>query len=57
MARTLQKYRQKSKQEDNKFAFKMFSKQLYGKYLVKDGNLQIGKAFYSNWDLNFAWRD
>jgi hypothetical protein len=35
----------------------MFSKQVYGRYMAKDQNLENGKAFYCNWDLNFAWRD
>ncbi len=35
----------------------MFSKQLYGKYSVKDEKLENNKAYYCNWDLNFAWRD
>lgn len=35
----------------------MFSKQLYGKYCISDPQLDKAKAFYCNWDLNFAWRD
>ena len=35
----------------------MFSKQVYGRYVVKDPQLEKDKAYYCNWDLNFAWRD
>jgi hypothetical protein len=55
MAEKIKRFKSKGKAlSECKFAFKMFSKQLYGRYV---NNCSKESAVYGNWDINFAWRD